>query len=172
LDVVRAIHATETRAVLAVTGGGIVLLSDLLSVPGASRTVLEAVVPYSDRALAAWIGRPADRACTAEVALAMAEASRARAAVLAAGSSPVVGLGLTAALVSDRPKKGEHRAHIAVTGADGSTRAATITLAKGRRDRAEEDRVVADLALALLAAACGIDTGFAPSLLPEDVVSG
>ena len=45
------IHASSLRAMLVVTGGGTQAIADLLAVPGASRTVLEAVVPYSEAAL-------------------------------------------------------------------------------------------------------------------------
>ena len=38
-------------AVLVVTGGGAQALADLFAVPGASRTVLEALVPYGDRSM-------------------------------------------------------------------------------------------------------------------------
>jgi len=41
----RSIHATPVMAVLVITGGGVQALTDLLTVPGASRTVLEALVP-------------------------------------------------------------------------------------------------------------------------------
>ena len=39
------IHALPARGVFHVTGGGSLILSDLLCVPGASNTVLEASVP-------------------------------------------------------------------------------------------------------------------------------
>jgi len=44
------------------------------------------------------------------------------------------GLGATAALVSDRPRKGEHRFHIAFANAAGIAHC-TCVMAKGRRDR-------------------------------------
>ena len=44
--VVRALHEGPARGVFAVTGGGSLLLSDLLGVPGASGTVVYGAVPY------------------------------------------------------------------------------------------------------------------------------
>lgn len=175
-ELIVAVHATETAAVLAVTGGGASLIGQLLAVPGASRTVLEAVVPYSSAALESWVGEPVAGAVSARSAQLMAAAALARAEALHAAEPPVplVGLGVTAALASDRPKRGDHRAHIATlarpAGA-GHTTAATasawaLTLDKGRRTRAEEDQVVADVALAALARACGLpgrlDWGLGP----------
>ena len=42
---VRALHLTPAQLVLAITGGGFGVLTDLLLVPGASGTVLEITVP-------------------------------------------------------------------------------------------------------------------------------
>ncbi len=46
LLLITQIHTTPTMAVLIVTGGGTQAIADLLAVPGASRTVLEALIPY------------------------------------------------------------------------------------------------------------------------------
>ena len=46
------IHATPVMAMVVITGGGTQAIADLLAVPGASRTVLEALIPYSDASLA------------------------------------------------------------------------------------------------------------------------
>jgi nicotinamide mononucleotide (NMN) deamidase PncC len=50
-ELIRQIHAAAVRMVLAISGGGSSAIGELLAVPGASRTVLEAVVPYSAAAL-------------------------------------------------------------------------------------------------------------------------
>ncbi|MGB0389872.1 MAG: hypothetical protein ACPGWR_34045, partial [Ardenticatenaceae bacterium] len=44
---IQSIHDCPTRVVLVVTGAGSKALSELLGVGGASRTLLEALVPYS-----------------------------------------------------------------------------------------------------------------------------
>jgi hypothetical protein len=48
---IKALHENPTKAVAYVTGGGVNTVSWLLSVPGASNTVLEATVPYARDAL-------------------------------------------------------------------------------------------------------------------------
>ena len=59
-DLIGRIHAAGRPAVLALTGGGASAVGALLAVPGGSRTVLEAVVPYAKNvSLDAWLGQPA-----------------------------------------------------------------------------------------------------------------
>jgi Cytidylyltransferase-like len=97
----------------------------------------------------------------------MAQCARARAARLVPASTDLVGLGATAALVSDRPRKGEHRFHIACA---NSTRIAHSTgvMAKGQRDRAAEEALVSRAIILCLAQACGIAAPSPRSLLDAD----
>lgn len=136
-----------------VAGGGNALITDLLDVPGASRTVIEIIVPYAEAAMADFVGVAAGELggiVSAEHAERLAVAAHRRARSLAGGDGDVHGLAVTAALATDRPKRGDHRAHLALAG-DAGTASRRVDLDKGRLDRAAEDRVVADAALALLA---------------------
>ena len=54
---VEQIHASPTKLVMYVTGGGVHAPTWLLSVPGASRTVLDVRVPYSPESLADLVKR-------------------------------------------------------------------------------------------------------------------
>jgi hypothetical protein len=154
---VEAIHATPTMLVVAVAGGGNAVITDLLGVPGASRTVLEARVPYAETSLADLVGERADDAGAVSRAMAeaMAEACLERARTLAPGHLDLIGVGVTAALVTDRTKRGDHRAHVAVADGD-EVHHWFVPLAKGELDRAGEDRLVADTALRAIALRCGI----------------
>ena len=158
-----AIHASGRQAVIAVTGGGSLAISDLLSVPGASAFLLDARVPYSTPALTEWLGRAPEQSCSRETALAMSVVSYLRARQLSADSEMTIGVGCTAALVSDHPKRGEHRAWIA-TQTMNATRLVELSLSKGLRDRAAEERLVADALLRLLSESCGLTS------LPEVVL--
>ena len=156
-ETIKRIHQSGVRMVVSVTGGGAGLLGRLLEVPGGSRSLLEARVPYSPVALTEWLGRPPEQACSRATALGMAAVSERRARQLDAGvpvdssASPLwLGVAGTSALVSDRPKKGEHRCHLAVHSSRAS-HAVSVTLSKGLRDRLEEERLVADLLLSLVA---------------------
>jgi nicotinamide mononucleotide (NMN) deamidase PncC len=74
-QLVEQIHDAPTRIVLAASGGGSRAIADVLEVPGASRTLLEAVVPYSAAAMTAWLGSLPDGLCSAATGRAMAMAA-------------------------------------------------------------------------------------------------
>ena len=48
---IREAQASGRQAVLAITGGGTSAIAELLRVPGGSRLLLEAIVPYDPRSL-------------------------------------------------------------------------------------------------------------------------
>ena len=83
LTLVDLMHDAPLMIVLAVTGGGVASISDLLSVPGASRTVLEATVPYAASALSDLVGYSPAQTVASETAEAMATACLERAKQLA-----------------------------------------------------------------------------------------
>jgi nicotinamide mononucleotide (NMN) deamidase PncC len=161
---VAATQASGRQAVLAITGGGTGAVAELLRVPGGSRLLLEAIVPYDARALAELLGAEPEQASSAETAAAMAERSRARAEALARDGASPVGLGATASLVSDRPKRGDHRAHIAVA-TEAGTEIVSIVLDKGRRGRPAEEDLVARAIVLVLARACGVAAPLPETLL-------
>ena len=171
-QLISALHGSGRKAALAITGGGSGAVGELLRVPGGSRLLIEAQIPYDERALAAFLGSAPAQACSADTAIAMAQSARARAARLAPSTgvelgADLVGLGATAALVSDRPRKGEHRFHIAFANA-AQIAHCTSVLAKGRRDRAAEEDLVSRAIVLWLARACGIAAPSPQSLLDAD----
>ena len=161
---VEVLHAARPLIALYVTGGGVALFTDLLNVAGASRTVLDARVPYSDEALAVALGYQTERAVSAETATALARAAH------GLSSRCDFGLGCTATLATDRPKKGEHRAHLAV-GDSVALWSWNLVLDKGARTRLEEDRLVADVALNALAECFGVAERLELSLRSGDQLS-
>jgi hypothetical protein len=170
MDLIAQIHASPTMAVIVMTGGGTRALADLLAIPGASKTVLEALVPYSERSLAEFLGAFPTQSVSIETAAAMAQAAYRRAVHLQDDVTiPVVGLSCTATLVTDRPKKGDHRAHLGVC-SSLSSKVCTLTLTKGARDRQGEERVISSLLLNILAEVCGLETQNDIGLLPDERV--
>ena len=169
---------------MSVTGGGSGAISELLEVPGASRTVLEAIVPYAAPALIAWLGAKPEHFCEPRTARSMAMVGFQRAGTYAAEEAgddkpgdakadsaawPVAGIGCTASLASDRPKHGAHRAHIAAQTA-AMTLTQSLELTKGQRSREEEERVVAALVLNAVAEVCGVDDRLDLGLLASERV--
>jgi hypothetical protein len=166
-QLIYALHASGCKAALAITGGGSGAVGELLRVPGGSRLLIEAQVPYDGLALATFLGFAPPQACSHDTAIAMARSIRTRAARLMPPGTDLVGVGATAALVSDRPRKGEHRFHIAFA---NSTRIAHCTgvMAKGRRDRAAEEDLVSRAIVLWLAHACRVAAPSPRSLLDAD----
>jgi nicotinic acid mononucleotide adenylyltransferase len=166
-QLISALHASGRKAALAITGGGSGAVGELLRVPGGSRLLIEAQVPYDALALATFLGFAPAQACSSDTAIALARSVWARAARLVPAGSDLVGLGATAALVSDRPRKGEHRFHIAFANSAGVAHC-TGVLAKGRRDRAAEEDLVSRAIILWLSQACGIAAPSPRSLLDAD----
>src|SRR5262249_35242017 len=150
-------------------GGGASAVGWLLAVPGASRTVLEAVVPYAQGSLDAWLGGPPQSYCSAATARQMARRARDRAAWLAPGER-AVGVACTASLRSEQPKKGDHRAHVAFATAAEAV-SLSLTRARERRDRPAEGARGGGLVVTAVAEAFGGVGRLPLPLLPgEEVV--
>jgi len=148
-------------AVIAVTGGGSEAPAQLLTVPGASRTVMEALVPYHPSALAEFLGGRPDQACSAKTARAMAMAAFQRAMKLEPDIDPgrLLGLGATAALATNRSRRGDNRVYVCVQSLS-ATREAALML-NMTRTRGEEEALAARLIIDLLAEACGLPADLA-----------
>ena len=156
-DVVARIHNTPEQAVLAVAGAGNYALAWLLGVGGASRTVLETRVPYGYLAMTDFLGGYApEQTVSADTAACMARSAWTRGMSLRETEVPIIGLGCTATIATDRTKRGDHRAFISTWDASGTT-TDTLVLEKGLRDRAGEEDVVSRLVVAALARASSVD---------------
>ena len=104
-----------------------------------------------------FIGREPEQFVSKDTALLMAEAAFERALRLRGdGDVPIVGVGCTAAVATDRARRGEHRCHVAVWSETGAS-VASLTFEKGRRSRTEEDELVGRLLLARLTSASGVE---------------
>ena len=112
MNTIQALHDSSWRGVLHITGGGASLLAELLAVAGASRTVLDASIPYAEQALGDLLGKLPEQAASQATARALAMTAYQRA--VGFGGSDHFGLGCTASLVTDRTKRGQTRAHWAI----------------------------------------------------------
>ena len=75
MSTIQALHDSQWRGVFHITGGGASLLSELLAVPGASRTLLDGSIPYAEQALADLLGTPPEQAASQATARALAMAA-------------------------------------------------------------------------------------------------
>src|SRR6266542_3247642 len=119
-QLIERLHRAPYQYVLAVTGGGTQAAAHLLNVPGGSRTLLEVLVPYHAQALSEFLGGEPEQSCSAATAGALARSAFERARHLVPDSL-VAGFGCTASLATDRPKRGDHRFHVAAHTTHGST---------------------------------------------------
>ncbi len=136
-------------------GAGSEALAWLHAVGGSSRTVLEAVDRYAAASLAGVLGREPERAVSPEVAAALAAHARRRAAELAPADVPIIGVGCSATIATDRTKRGSHGVCLAVEGSLGRHELA-LELNKGERDRDAEERLVSTLVVHAAASGCGV----------------
>ncbi|MBT4125105.1 MAG: hypothetical protein HOJ22_02980 [Chloroflexi bacterium] len=158
-EIAKKLHSLPGRGCIVVTGSGIQAISDLFSEPGASRTILEAQVPYSRKALHEFVGEPTEQHVSALEAQLMARAALKRAEHLAEGDDgdqPLFGVGCTAAVATDRVRRGEDRAHIAWATSTASG-GASIWFDKQVRTRADEDAIVSAVVLNSIAEALDIE---------------
>jgi hypothetical protein len=163
-------HRSPVRCVMALTGGGSLAAAQLLHVPGSSRTLLEVIIPYHEQSLADFLGQRTGSSCSKATSQALARRAFERARWLCPGDR-VLGLGCTASLASDRPKKGEHRCHISIH-LDDATTTWSANLAKDARSRAEEETLVAAIVLHALASRLGLPAPPMPPLHEgESIVS-
>jgi len=173
-QIIRQIHRSPWKLMATVSGGGSEAISSLLAVPGASDTVLEAMIPYAVNSLADFLKfRPA-KYCSSSTAKAMAMRSFLRARRLNGmgksknqDESHLIGLGCSASLRSQRPKRGDHRVHIAIQTAKVSS-IASLVLTKDTRDREREEQVVSALIINRLADVMGIPDRLDLELLPGE----
>lgn len=163
-DLVAAIHGAPASGVFAVTGGGSGLLTALLTVGGASATVLEARIPYAAQALGELLGSQPEQACSARTARALAMQSLLRARQLGGG----FGFAITAALATNRRRRGVARAHLAYQDSVVS-RSWRLALDAGASRQAQEQQTT-DTAVAALGFALGV--GAAPAGLDETTAGG
>jgi nicotinic acid mononucleotide adenylyltransferase len=165
--IVKKIHDCRTRLVLVTAGAGTQALSDLLGVAGATRTLLEAIIPYSEASFNEFLGKRPSQYVADETARLLAGRAFTRARWLDPEERRLVGLACTATIITDRPKLGQHRAHIA-SWQPSRLICHRIQLHKGVRDRAGEENVVSRILLNALAQSCGIQHQVPVPLTPGD----
>ena len=159
-----AAKAGQPQVVVVVTGGGGQLVGAMLSLPGASSCLLEAVCPYSKASCLSFLathGRSAEGIgfCSEDMALQLALAARDRGMELEPNLArwpDIHGIASTATIVSGYQRRGGYRVHAAAANATGGGSSYTHTLVKGARDREEEDLTCALLTARALADSAGV----------------
>ena len=168
-ELIQEIHKSNYRFVIVTSGGGSIAISDLLSVPGASNTVLETYTPYARESLAYYLLREPDQYCSLDTTLSMAAKAFSAAKKIDQRSTKgkLLGIGVTASLKTTEPKKGNHRFYIAIQTQDYSQTIACM-LTKDKRSRIEEEQVISDVLIQAIREACNLPYEYPQ--LEEDLI--
>ena len=164
---IEQLHATPHKTVLAVSGAGTQAVAWLLGVSGASRTILEAIVPYGRLSMQEFLGFEPAQSAAADTARHLARRCYEKARSQLEDDSPPVGLACAATIATDRPKRGDHRAFVSAWDAH-TTATWALTFHKGLRDRAGEEEIVSLLIVRALSEFSGLDAELDLTLTPGD----
>ena len=140
------------RAVLVTTGGGSGALNALLTTPGASRFIADAQIPYSPEALSSYLGEDVEHSCSPETARKLART----AFKFQVSSFKFLAVSCTAALQTDRERRGDDRAFICIKTAEAEK---LYALCFSKASRAEQEALLSDWLLVLVAQAVGAERG-------------
>ncbi|CAN8266991.1 unnamed protein product [Cochlearia groenlandica] len=169
--IVEAIHSSPTQAVVYLSGGASVSLGWLMTVTGASNTLLEAVVPYSKISTVQLLGKVPSQHCSQAIANEMALLAYNRALKLCKPGYPVIGVGFTGTLATSLPKRGDHRFFLSTRASDRIWET-SVTLTKNIRTREEEDKVSSCVLIQAMAKACQVsgtlDSGLTDAEVPVE----
>jgi hypothetical protein len=152
---IKQIHDSAHKLVFEFTGAGSLALFQLHSVAGSSRTILEATDRYAATALVDLLGQAPEQFVSRETATAMAAQAYRRAMRLAEPGTACLGVACTAAIATDRVRRGADRCWVAVRDGAGVS-SYGLVMTKAARDRLGEERLVSQLVLRAIAIACGI----------------
>ena len=151
-ELIKLIHQSPLKLVIVSSGGGTNAIASLLKVPGASQTVLESYIPYARESLAHYLLKEPDQYCSLDTTLSMAAKAYSAAKKIDTETNidNLVGIGITASFATTYEKKGEHRFYIALQTRDYS-RSIECVILKGKRSREEEEQLVTEYLVNLLA---------------------
>ncbi len=166
---IKQIHDSAHKLVFEFTGAGSLALSQLHGVAGSSRTILEATDRYAATALVDLLGNVPDQFVSRETAVAMAARAYRRAMRLAEPGTVCLGVACTAAIATDRQRRGEDRCWVAVRDSVGVSSYGLVML-KSARDRMGEEQLVSRLLLRAIAEACGTAETVPLDTLPGEQV--
>ena len=174
LEIIQKIHSSPFRFVLVSSGGGTNAISEILQVPGASKSVLEAYVPYAKESLEYYLLKKPDHYCSLGTTLSMAAKAYSAAKKIDPNTNPknLLGVAVTASLATNYSKKGEHKFFIAIQTYKYSS-SFSYSFVKGELSREEEEQVVTDHIINAIAQSCELQNQmkYENSLLEVKIVA-
>ena len=140
-ETILEINGTDQKLVLIISGAGIQAAKWILDVPGASQTILEIQIPYSNKAMHELLEYTPTNFVSENTVIDMARKAYEKSVALRSNNEPVLGIACTAAISTDRDRRGQNHAYICSWTAH-SRNIEHITLQKGKRDRVSEDLII------------------------------
>ena len=155
---IQKIHESKYRITFVSSGGGTNAISSLLKVPGASNTVLESYIPYSKKSMDLFLNRKPDHYCSLNTSLSMAANAYKKCMQIDPKYKKkyLIGISVTASLATTYTKIGDHKFYISVQ-TESFTKSIACLLIKGSRSREEEEQLITEYVLSLVAECCGIE---------------
>ena len=155
---IQKIHESKYRITFVSSGGGTNAISSLLKVPGASNTVLESYIPYSKKSMDLFLNRKPDHYCSLNTSLSMAANAYKKCMQIDPEYKKkyLIGISVTASLATTYTKIGNHKFYISVQ-TESFTKSIECLLVKGSRSREEEEQLITEYVLSLVAECCGIE---------------
>jgi nicotinic acid mononucleotide adenylyltransferase/nicotinamide mononucleotide (NMN) deamidase PncC len=156
-DLIEKIHSSPWMGTIIITGGGTGAISELLKYGGGSKTLIEALVPYSMESWNYLLGKKPDSYCSEHAARQLASVAYHRALKVSPGQKRF-GLGIAAALAKDNEREGrKHHIHIAWQ-TDDYTNVISFEF-DGSLNREQEENITSELIIKQL---CSItcNTGY------------
>ena len=154
---IRKIHESKYRITFVSSGGGTDAISSLLKVPGASNTILESYIPYSKKSMDLFLNKKPDHYCSLDTCLSMAANAYKKSLQIDSTYKTkfLIGISVTASLATTYAKIGDHKFYIVIQ-TESYTKSIECILIKGSRTREEEEELITDYVLTLLAECCGL----------------
>ena len=156
-DLIKKIHQSKYKITYVSSGGGTNAISSFLKVPGASNTILESYVPYSKKSMDIFLNKKPDHYCSLNTCLSMAANAYKKSLQIenTTNTKYLIGVAVTASLATTYTKIGEHKFYIAIQ-TDSYTKTVSCVLDKGSRTREEEEELITEYVLSLIAESCSI----------------
>ncbi|GMH41182.1 hypothetical protein BSKO_09092 [Bryopsis sp. KO-2023] len=171
-ELIEKLHnSTSGRVALCLPGGGATSGAWLTTVPRASNTVVEAVVPYARESIIDYLGKEPRSYCSEETALSLAEVAYKRAVRNGPYGVPLFGVAATCALATSSPKKGDHRVFVGLHGRHGA-KVYKLTLCKGARSRSGEEEIASRVVVGTIGNALLETDDALPEMLDGHLVQG
>lgn len=121
--------------------------------------MLDVRIPYSCESLEELVPssvRKETSYASERMAIELSKSAYRKAACLSSFGTPVMGVGITCALATDRMRRGDDKIFVSVYGPKNRLQTYSLILEKGSRSRLEEDILASDLALKAIAREMGI----------------